>query len=294
MRTPQRLLAAHALPHARRREGDVIWKLPTLEGTDIYLYLLFEFQSRIDYWMAVRAQIYQGLLWQQVIDEQKLETGARLPPLLLLVLYNGLLRWTAPTQIRNLIALSRDSALWSWQPQVRYYLLDMGAVPGDELVRRRSLAALLFRLQRPLAPDEPEGLLKEVIGWFRHHPDQERLRHLFAELVCQALQGLAVKAPLSNDLLETNMNSNFPEMLKTWHLQGVAEGRAEGKAEGKTEGKAEALVSLLAARFGTLAPSLRTRIHRANLTALERWFKRALVAPDLRSVFGGGSSPSER
>ena len=37
--------------------------------------------------MAVRAQIYQGLLWQQVIDERKLRAGERLPPLLMLVLY---------------------------------------------------------------------------------------------------------------------------------------------------------------------------------------------------------------
>ena len=72
---------------ARRREGDVIWRLPTRAGTEIYLYLLFEFQSRIDWWMAVRAQIYQGLLWQQVIDERKLRAGERLPPLLMLVLY---------------------------------------------------------------------------------------------------------------------------------------------------------------------------------------------------------------
>ena len=37
--------------------------------------------------MAVRTQIYQGLLWQQVIAEKGLKAGARLPPLLLLVLY---------------------------------------------------------------------------------------------------------------------------------------------------------------------------------------------------------------
>ncbi len=67
-------------PSASRRESDVIWRFPTREGTD--LYLLFEFQGTIDWWMAVRAQIYQGLLWQQVIDERKLKTGERLPPLL--------------------------------------------------------------------------------------------------------------------------------------------------------------------------------------------------------------------
>ena len=267
----------------------MIWRLPTHEGTDIYLYLLFEFQSRIDWWMAVRAQIYQGLLWQQVIDERKLKAGERLPPLLLLVLYNGLMRWKAPTQIRKLIALAPDSALWPWQPQVRYYLLDLGAFPGDELARRRSLAALLFRLERSPETEELKGLLSEVSGWFCQHPGQERLRYLFAELIRQAYKELGEKPPTSYDWLEMKMKSNFPTTVKAWvqkaSAQGRAEGEARGRIEGKAEGKAEDLIHLLVARFGALAPSLRTRIQRARLATLERWFKRAIAAPDLRSVF---------
>ena len=58
---------------ARRREGDVIWRLPTREASDIYLYLLIEFQSESDGWMAVRTQVYQGLLWQQVIRDSRRE-----------------------------------------------------------------------------------------------------------------------------------------------------------------------------------------------------------------------------
>ena len=52
----------------RRRESDVIWRLPTHRGGEIYFCLLIEFQSKSDWWMAVRTQVYQGLLWQQVID----------------------------------------------------------------------------------------------------------------------------------------------------------------------------------------------------------------------------------
>jgi hypothetical protein len=274
---------------AHRRESDVIWRVPTREGADLYLYLLLEFQSRSDWWMAVRAQIYQGLLWQQIIDEQKLKPGARLPPLLLLVLHNGMRRWAAPTQIRKLVALSRDSVLWPWQPQVRYHLLDMGAFPGDELARRRSLAALLFRLERPLAPDELERLRVEVSSWFSRHPDQERLRQLFAELVSQAFQGLQLKVPVSNDFLETKMKSNLATVGERWKQEAMA----QGKAEGRIEGKAEALVCLLVARFGALTPSLRTRIHRAKPSTVERWLKRVLVAPDLPSVFGRSRRESQ-
>ena len=108
----QRVNAKFHGRRGRRREGDVIWRLPTGDGVDIYLYLLFEFQSQSDWWMAVRTQVYEGLLWQHIVAEKKLKTGDRLPPVLLLTLYNGEQRWTAPTAVADLIALPPDSPLW--------------------------------------------------------------------------------------------------------------------------------------------------------------------------------------
>ena len=263
---------------ARLRESDVIWRLPTREGGDD-LYLLIEFQSESDGWMAVRSQVYQGLLWQQVIDEQKLQAGARLPPLLLVVLYNGERRWKAATTTRELIGLSPDSALWNWQPQVRYHLLDLGAFPQDELARRCSLTALLFRLEQRHSPKGLEELLEEVIGWFRRHEGCERLQGLFAELIREAVARCGMKLSGSGNLL--GVKSMLTIEFEAWREQCLAEGKAKGKAEGK----AEALICLLAERFGAVAPSWRKRIRGARLVTLERWFKRAIVAPDLPSVF---------
>jgi hypothetical protein len=93
--------------------------------------------------------------------QSQLQAGMRLPPLLLLVLYNGERRWKAATTTSELIALSPDSALWPWQPQVRYYLLDMGGFPQDELARRSSLVALLFRLEQRHSPQGLKELLDE-------------------------------------------------------------------------------------------------------------------------------------
>jgi Putative transposase, YhgA-like len=242
------------------------------------LYLLIEFQSESDKWMAVRTQVYQGLLWQQVIDEQKLPAGARLPPLLLLVLYNGERRWKAATTTSELIALSPDSALWPWQPQVRYHLLDMGAFPKDELARRSSLVALLFRLEQRQSPEGLRELLDEVTGWFRQHAGYERLRGLFTELIREAFAGSGVKPLGSKNLSEMEtMKTALSTQFEVWKEQWLAEGEAKGKAE--------ALMSLLAERFGAVAPSWQKRIRGAELVTLERWFKRAIVAPDLRSVF---------
>ena len=51
-----RMELVNAKFHSRqglRREGDVIWRLPTTDGTEIYLYLLIEFQSTPVWAMAV-------------------------------------------------------------------------------------------------------------------------------------------------------------------------------------------------------------------------------------------------
>jgi flagellar biosynthesis/type III secretory pathway protein FliH len=81
------------------------------------------------------------------------------------------------------------------------------------------------------------------------------------------------------------MIANLATIDKYWKRQAFAEGRAEGKAEGRAEGWAEALVCLLAERFGKVRPPLRKRIREADLATIDCWFKRAIVAPDLPSIF---------
>jgi len=99
----------------RQRRGDIIWRLPTHASGEIYLYLMFEFQSTVHWWMSVRAQVYQGLLFQQIVAEKRLERDSKLPPVLTLVLYNGAEAWTAPTGVSELIGLPEDSPLWPRQ-----------------------------------------------------------------------------------------------------------------------------------------------------------------------------------
>lgn len=267
----------------QRRASDVIWKLPARGGRDIYLYLLIEFQSESDAWMAVRTQVYQGLLWQQVIDEHRLQAGAELPPLLLMVLYNGERRWKAATTTGELIALSPDSPPWPWQPQVRYFLLDMGSFPKDELARRSSLVALLFRLEQRHSPKELETLVHEVSDWFRQHEGYERLQGLFTELIREACAARGMG--LSGFRTMWEVKTMLSETFEGWKRQWQAEAEAAGKARGLSQGMAEALISLLVGRFGAVAPTWLERIREADLATLELWFKRAIDAPDLPSVF---------
>jgi predicted transposase YdaD len=269
---------------ARRRESDVIWRLPTHKGPDIYLML--EFQSESDSSMAVRTMVYEGLLWQQVIDEKLLHERALLPPLLLLVLYNGVYRWCAATDTRDSIALSSDSALWPWQPQVRYYLLDIHACPSEKLTGRSSLATLLFRLERQPSIDELKELVTELLGALPSHPDHAELRRLFLELVRRASTKLGLTESISEDL--QMFKSNLDTLGDVWKQQWRAEGLAEGRAEGRALGKAEALCWVLAEKFGPLTPSLQERINSADSGSIDNWLRRAIAAPDLSAIFAPG------
>jgi hypothetical protein len=182
-----------------------------------------------------------------------------------------------------MIALAPDSPLWLWQPRVRYYLLDMGALVGDDLARRASLVALLFRLEQRQSPQQLEGLVGELIGWFRQHEGFDELKRLFTELVRQALLGLGMELPIPYELLE--MKTMIARLGETWKPEWLAEGRAQGRAEGTANGTAKSLIGLLVNRFGPLPSPLQTRIQTADLQSLECWFGRALNAPDLSAVF---------
>lgn len=284
----------HADPDGTRREADVIWRIPLRDGSEIYLYIMLEFQSRIDPWMAVRVQTYQGLLWQQIIQSQRLGVGDRLPPLLTVVLYNGAPTWSAPVQITDLIDLPAASPLWPWQPQSRYYLLDMGRIPGNRLVQQETLSALLFRLEQRQEPEQLAQLINQVIGWFRHHPGYDDLRRLFTHLIRQAMHNTGMVEPLPEELQEmrTMLATLGEEWRRSWKEQGLAEGRAEGREQGRAEGRvagraegqAESLLRLVHRRFGPVPAEAEAMVRAASLEQLDHWLDRILDAETLTDL----------
>ena len=71
----------------RERHDDIVWRL-RWNGEFIYLYLLIEFQSSSDPWMAVRILAYTALLWQDLIKSGAMRgrgIAARVP--------DGYLQW---------------------------------------------------------------------------------------------------------------------------------------------------------------------------------------------------------
>ncbi|NHZ32116.1 Rpn family recombination-promoting nuclease/putative transposase [Massilia rubra] len=104
------------------RQNDIVWRVKIGEQF-LYVYILLEFQSGVDRWMALRMQNYVGLLCQNLVKRHALPPSLLLPPVLPLVLYNGVPHWSASTDLATLF-MEAPTELLPFQPSQRYFLID--------------------------------------------------------------------------------------------------------------------------------------------------------------------------
>ncbi|WP_347257588.1 Rpn family recombination-promoting nuclease/putative transposase [Methylocaldum sp.] len=259
----------------REREGDVIWR--GRWGREwLYVYLLIEFQSTVDRYMAVRILVYLGLLYQDLVRTGQLAGEGRLPPVLPIVLYNGNPRWSAPIDIADLI-VPVPGGLETYRPRSRYFLLDEGRYAESELAPLRNLAATLFRLENSRTPQDVERILAALVTWLRA-PEQSSLRRAFTVWLKRVfLPGRLPGVELGriNDLQE--VQSMLAERVTEW--------TEEWKRQGRLEGEAALLLRQLEQRFGPLNEADRTRVSRADAETLLHWGERVLTAQAIEDVF---------
>ena len=190
--------ADHIAEDRRERRNDIVWRV-RLKESFCYLLFLLEFQSREDWWMAVRILAYTALLWQDIIKADKLRAGDKLPPVFPLVLYNGGKAWKAPTDLRELLLPHRQS-LNAYQPQQQYFLLDAGRVPEETLAGDSDLATLLIRFERAQNIGEIIHILTELCTLL---PSSERL-HLHRAFISWIGSNVFRRTEISEDILHCN------------------------------------------------------------------------------------------
>jgi Putative transposase, YhgA-like len=132
---------AHPRDEIGVRYDDMIWRLRWRDsGEWIYVYLLIEFQSADEPFMAVRVLDYDGGLYRQLVRALKLKRGDKLPIVFPLVLYRGAKTWQAATDVFDLIAPA-PAEIAPYLPHLRYLLLDANAYPAAQLEQMRNPAA---------------------------------------------------------------------------------------------------------------------------------------------------------
>ncbi len=306
----EKVNAGYVSEDLRQREDDMVWRVK-LGPRWIYLYLLLEFQSTVDSFMAVRLLTYVGLLYQDLLRQGMI--AERLPPVLPIVIYNGERRWTAATELAALIEPSPE-ALRRYQPNLHYWLLDEGRLPEPGLPDGNPVTALLL-LERSRAPAEVLRVLDLLLRWLDAE-EQRSLRRAFAIWMNRVL--LRGRFPGSDfpeldelsevrDMLaervqewtsdwerkgmeagmEKGLQEGLQEGLRKGMQQGMEQGMQQGVQQGLQQGEATVLLRQMALKFGPLPEAVVARVRGADAETLLIWSERILTAVGCEEVFGG-------
>ena len=275
-----------------KRETDVIWRV-RFRGNWLYVYLLIEFQSTVDRFMALRLMVYVGLLYQCLVSGGEVDKGELLPPVLPIVLYNGKRCWTAARDVGDLIRDIPEGQWDTYRPRMRYILLEEHAQEPSALAGMENLAAVVFQLEQCNTGEDIQRVFEAFARWasLEEHRDTVLLIGRWLEAV--AAPGLKQKSPITQlrDLRE--YGAMLKETVKQWRQQardegfadGIERGIERGIEKGIEKGEAGVLLRQLKRKFGSVPEELRRRIDEADSELLLGWAERVLMAEHLEDVF---------
>jgi len=268
---------------AERREGDLIFRILTKSGDPVYLYILLEFQSSPNTWMAVKIMTYISLLYQYLIKQKQLTAKGKLPPVFPIVLYNGNRKWRAPLKVKSLIDLPPKSPLWAYQPNAAYYLVDEGLYPAG---KGDSISGMLFKFEnmqdkdqliqglsdlgQRLSDDKLKKLKRDVLAWVTHVLEPTKQLNLsFADI---------------ESLIEGN-HMGLRTRIEEWQESWLKSGIEQGIEQGEQKGERIMLIKIAQHRFGTLPPQFLEKIEQATNEQLEQWGIKIIDAKSLDEIF---------
>jgi len=277
----ERVNASFVSARRRNRESDIIWKFRRRDtGDPVYVYVLLEFQSRPDRYMPVRLMTYKGLFYEALIAEGRLPPSGLLPQVIPIVVYNGAGPWGPALELSELIE-RLDPSAEPYVPRLRYKLVHEAAYGADELGKKESPVADLFRLERSTSWEEVRwgvSRLREHLGL-----DESELRRAFeswlGEVILPRLGMAAAEIPERLTLEE--FEPMLAERIDSWNERL----REESRQEGRQEGEAKALLRFLEKRFGRVDRATCDRIAAADADLLLEWIDRFTTAETLADVF---------
>jgi Putative transposase, YhgA-like/Domain of unknown function (DUF4351) len=218
------------------------------KGEWLYVYLMLEFQSSNDRHMAVRLMTYIGLLYQRLIQNGEVGRNKKLPSVFPLVLYNGQKPWTSATEIGDLIDPGPDS-LKAYRPQFRYFVLDQGRVPEDELPADNVVSGIV-RVERTT---DPRALVKVLtpINLVLELPQNESVKLAFATwltaLILPKIESFKAQARARGEADDADdapptihtvpeIQTMLSEQLDTWEKTVASRALLEGMQLGEQRG----------------------------------------------------------
>ena len=222
----------------QENESDLIYQVPLRTGVGAVLfYLLIEFQSSVERFMALRTGDYLTSLY---LDYWRSQEGVRLlPQVFPIVLYNGSDRWTAPETLNELIEQMVD--LGDYGVQVRYFPIIVNKIPLERLLEEANTVSTLFMAE---AHYDKATVVKKIVDL--HGNDDSMAVSLLANWFKQMTVhkripvedwALLEREYRSKEELETMLVDALKKEEAQLLNRGIEIGEVRGEARGETKGR---------------------------------------------------------
>lgn len=222
------------------RNSDVVKKVHIgTEGTPFYLISLIEHKSDVDYNVIMQVFRYMVFIWEAYEKEmEKKHPGIsktkdfKYPPILPIVFYDGIDKWTAATKLHDRILFS--DVLGKFIPEYQCILVQLKDYSNDELKKKKDELSIIMLIDKLRSASEFANMSKEVGEEYVNDATLETSEYLLgimAQIVEVFLSRLNVPADEVEAFTELIKERNMGELFK--HFQGydVQEVRRQVKEE---------------------------------------------------------------
>ncbi len=228
----------------RESESDLIFKI-NCKNDIIYIYLLLEFQSHIDYKMPIRFLNYITSLYLDIYEKSK-----NLPAVFPILIYNGKKDWNASYRIQDMIEKNLEDVLI---PHFEYFSFEINKMSKENLIRIRQALSFVFYMENTDSPKEiEEGMFLFFNIFKKEQPETFNIikswfRNFFLDK--DKKEDILLLKSVNNFEELINMYKSVKEKLKDAYyeegkLKGIEEGEKRGKLKGIEETQTELIINL--------------------------------------------------
>ena len=246
--------------HYKETESDLIYKIQ-FQDREVYIYILIEFQSTVDPFMALRVLNYITNFYMDFLVNN---SGVnKLPAVFPIVLYNGSAPWTAPVNLSGLI--ERNPPLGRFTLDFEYFLIAENQYSQEALLKIRNIVSTLFLAESYY---DVEVLEVELLNLFSSESDKKAV-----SLFLNWFKQLASHGRLESDDYQS-LESIYrnEEEVKTMLVTALEQERERffqnGLREGEQKGRIETAKAMLAKGMEMTLISEITNLPEAQLLEL--------------------------
>ncbi len=233
--------------HYKETESDLIYKIQ-FQDREVYIYILIEFQSTVDPFMALRVLNYITNFYMDFLVNNR--SVNKLPAVFPIVLYNGAAPWTAPVNLSALI--EQTPPLGTFGLDFQYFLIAENQYSQEALLKIRNIVSTLFlaeshydldvlevELLNLFSTERDRQAVSLFLNWFRQLAFHGRLDSDDYESLESIYQNEEEVKTMLVTALEKERERFFQNGLREGKQEGLREGKQEGLLEGEQKGLLE-------------------------------------------------------